>query len=505
MDALSQDANAPWLARKDWASGDLYYRVGALGDIILLVFGLVLMLAAFAFASGMPNLIRTNGYVALIPLLIVGPLGIALTLAAIRLLIGGVKTGGVHFHLAAVPVPLGGPMRGELTPSKPIPPGKPVRLKLECISFTSTYNNYRNEFSTNSSVVWEDEDTVISDGSGTIPVAFVTPADAPATKAQIKGWPQSRQQRIQTMQWIEWHLSANDPSGKKQDYHAEFELPVFKVVESSAQVAEAESISAARKGEIESYQPGPGFNVRITPVDGGTEFHFPPVRGAAQAPFQTVVFLVMATIVVGFSGRVFNRVAAGNLPPHDYVGLILYLGFAAITLMFFFWILRLWFAPEKVVIANGTVSDTHGIFATTRTMPIADVVAIHVIPGQYTRQNAIRIKGPGWHYLSVGDGIREKRDAEWLALQMSHAAGVKASPSVPDFGGAEQMEIMTSFVKDFRAGKVLPKMGGLTKSMSDLLPADPGSPPGADPGSLESDSLPGAESHLLSAKHEKDE
>jgi hypothetical protein len=137
--------------------------------------------------------------------------------------------------------------------------------------------------------------------------------------------------------------------------------------------------------------------------------------------------------------------------------------------MFFFWILRLWFAPEKVVIANGTISDTCGIFATTRTMPIADVVAIHAIPGQYTRKNAIRIKGSGWHYLSVGDGIREKRDAEWLALQMSHAAGVKAAPSVPDYGGAEQMEIMAAFVKDFRAGKVLPQMGTLTKGMSDLL------------------------------------
>ena len=63
---------------------------------------------------------------------------------------------------------------------------------------------------------------------------------------------------------------------------------------------------------------------------------------------------------------------------------------------------------------------------------------------------------------------REKRDAEWLALQMSHAAGVKAAPSVPDYSGAEQMEIMTSFIKDFRAGKVLPNQGRLTNAMSEL-------------------------------------
>src|SRR5690348_854259 len=48
-------------------------------------------------------------------------------------------------------------------------------------------------------------------------------------------------------------------------------------------------------------------------------------------------------------------------------------------------------------------------------------------------------------------------------------SGVKAAPSVPAYGGAEQMEIMTSFLKDFRAGKVLHNQGRLTNAMSDLL------------------------------------
>jgi hypothetical protein len=169
------------------------------------------------------------------------------------------------------------------------------------------------------------------------------------------------------MHWIEWHLSAEDPSGKKQDDHAEFELPVFKVAEIAAQAAEAESISASRKSEIESYQAGADFKVRITPTtDGGTQFWFPPMRGAAQATAQTVVFLIMAAIVAGFSGPAFSRVAAvTTMQAHDFVGLTLYLGFATVTVMFFFWILRLWFAAEKVVIANGMISDTTGISSGT--------------------------------------------------------------------------------------------------------------------------------------------
>jgi hypothetical protein len=33
----------------------------------------------------------------------------------------------------------------------------------------------------------------------------------------------------------------------------------------------------------------------------------------------------------------------------------------------------------------------------------------------------------------VGDGIREKRDAEWLAMQMSRAAGIKDLASIPAY------------------------------------------------------------------------
>ena len=103
----------------------------------------------------------------------------------------------------------------------------------------------------------------------------------------------------------------------------------------------------------------------------------------------------------------------------------------AIDLLFLGWILRLWFAPEQVAIANGTITVTQGLFGKRRQMAAADVTAIHAAGGGYTRYHRIRILGTRGRGIAVGDGIRERRDAEWLALKMSLAAGVKPGDPIP--------------------------------------------------------------------------
>ena len=448
-DAFAAGNDPPWLARKDWASGELCYKAGAAGTLnglVIGLFGVALLFVAFGFAADVPRSIQAHGYFALIPLLITGPLGLALTLKAGGVMIGGLKTGKVLFHLEAVPVPLGGPLRGELKMSKPIRAGQPVRLKLQCVSQTYTFGGpYSESDSSSSNVVWEDEDTVASDGTGTIQVSFVTPADVPSSRVKPKKWPP--RQPYASIWWVVWELSVDDPSGKTACRHAEFEVPVFEVAETARQRAEAASIRAARTLKLESYRPGPDFKVRITPLaDGGTEFFFPPVGGAANATFQTVVVLIMAAILVGVSDPLIIRVSGGISGFGDLLVLAMYLVWAILTLLLSLWVLRLWFAPERVVIANGMLSDTAGLFARTRSMPVAQIAAIHVTPGAYTRHNAISVRGPRWRVLSVGDGIREKRDAEWLAMRMSHAAGIKSSASIPANTSGEEIQMVQAFL-----------------------------------------------------------
>jgi hypothetical protein len=196
----------------------------------------------------------------------------------------------------------------------------------------------------------------------------------------------------------------------------------------------------AERIDLDTYHPSPSFKARITlTADGGTEFYFPPMRGAAQAFGQTVVFLISLAIWVLYG--------TAQQPS------LFWMAWGIIELLFFLWIIRLWFAPERVVIGNRVVSDTYGIFHKTRTIPTAQVAAIHAVPGAYTRLFAILIKDASFRMFMVGDGIRDWHDAEWLALQMSRTANVKVSEAhspgaAPAAELLEQLQAINSLAKD---------------------------------------------------------
>jgi hypothetical protein len=159
-------------------------------------------------------------------------------------------------------------------------------------------------------------------------------------------------------------------------------------------------------------------------------------------PLQTIVFLMFSAPLVALAGQ-------------------LRLWFVAvwgtIDLLFLGWILRLWFAPEQVVIEKANITVTSGLFAKKRRMAISEVTATHAAKGGYTLNHNIRIVGHGWHVMQVGDGIEEARDAEWLARQMSIAAGVKPTDAIPLNANLEQVRILKAFVSDYRAGTLRPK------------------------------------------------
>src|SRR5215472_3483063 len=174
---LPLGSDQPWLTRKDWASGDLYYSVMRdTSTFIVSGFGVILLLVGFGFGVSLPELLRKGGYGACLPLLVTGSIGMALTTRGVRVMIRWIKYGGWRLHLASVPVPLGGPFRGELKMSTPIPAGQPVWLRLECCMVTRielVSTNGSKDISTTSSTVWDDEETETSDGTGTIQVSFV--------------------------------------------------------------------------------------------------------------------------------------------------------------------------------------------------------------------------------------------------------------------------------------------------------------------------------------------
>ena len=55
---FASDSDAPWLARKDWASGELCYNAGVKPGIFIGCIGLILLILAFPFAADLPHSIR---------------------------------------------------------------------------------------------------------------------------------------------------------------------------------------------------------------------------------------------------------------------------------------------------------------------------------------------------------------------------------------------------------------------------------------------------------------
>jgi hypothetical protein len=430
MELLS--ARAPWLGRDDWARGIMYDNPGISLDLwVPGLMGSIFLAIFIAFAWNPPWQMRDSGWPALFPLFILGPLGIGLTVRTVYLVMRWIEYGGSRLRLETVPIPVGGACRAELTLSKRIKAGQEVKFRLRCYLATvhemrslSANADERVSQDINYQVIWEDEETVISDCSGTLRVALAVPKDVPGTSEPNQKF------------WYSWKLKAEVPGGAAS-YRAEFDVPVYKVARTEAQVQDARSIAQARQSEEDAYQPSPTFRVRPGPApEGGTEVIFPPLRSAAHAIGQSVFFLASLTLFV----LVFRQ-----LP------ILILLIWGLVNFLLCTWLIRIWWATERVVIGNGTVSFTSGLFR----VKLDQVKAIHVIAGPITHQkSAIRILGTGWRHFDVGDGIADRRDAEWLAAQLSLAAGIQPAPAVRGSQRAEDMEMIQEFVKDFQGGKI---------------------------------------------------
>jgi hypothetical protein len=262
---------------------------------------------------------------------------------------------------------------------------------------------------------------LVSDGSGRFEIAFAVPADQPATTS-----PNGRD-------WRTWVLEVEDPSGRTQAYHAEFELPVFSTPLGPGEAAAAAAITEARQRKLEDYKPPPGFRVKIGPApEGGTEFLIPPMGVHGGAIAQSVVFVVSLLLMVAAWG-----ISMAIIIPWGILNLLLYI-----------WLLRLWFAPERIVIGNGAIRVTNGLFRTTQTMALDQVTSIHATQIETPWVVTVRIKGQGWRQIGTGQGIRELLEAQWLALQLSHAAGIQPASPIPGNDVQEVMQMVLGYAKE---------------------------------------------------------
>jgi hypothetical protein len=403
--APTAQAPAPWMARADWAAGEIHAGARA-GVVIAWVVAIVWGLVSSPAALLMPQAIAAHGYGSLW-LLVFPAAGICLLVWAARRTIRWRRYGESRFSLASLPGQVGGTLEGTLHIDRPPPASQPVNLKLTCIDRTRNAGDNSNI----ERIVWSDDSSAVSDGSGAIPVAFYIPEDCLPTDNS------SSRDRIV------WRLSATAP-GAGVPYAAEFEVPIFKVKETAAQIAEAARVRARRDNDVEGHQEEPGSRIRITPAaDGGTEIYFPAFRSPGPALFVGA-FYVFWTVVLAV-------IHYGHAP------LIFQIMWGFFDAILFLWMVSLWVGTTRVVVGDGEVtihSGMLGVALRTRRVAAADIEVIRPDVGMtmgYTAYFRLQIRCQGGRTLNFGDGIPSRIEADWLADRMRERLGFEKRRALP--------------------------------------------------------------------------
>jgi hypothetical protein len=398
----------PWLWREDWAAGrvnDSSPRAAAGLWWFALMWNLIALPGSFFALRAALTENNPGGWVALLFPLV----GVGLLAAAVRASLRSRKFGTSRLDLVTKPAALGHGLGGVIRSRADIRPADGFGLVLSCVRVVRSGSGKNR--STRETVLWQEEKRVPGqrgpggpqDGIVTnIPVAFRIPADvAPFDD----GNPNDR---------VLWRLrvSASIPG---VDYGALFEVPVFRTQASdSPPTAVTERLLGAEPA-AEWRQPADS-PIRVTSRGSVTEVLFPAGRNRGAALGLTLFTALWGAAVTGMfilhAPFVFKLVFA------LFGGLLVYLT------------LRLWFRVVRVAADRERLSVAAGLGTAreVRTVPAAEVRDVELKIGMQSGDRVwydlyvVRANG---RKFEAGGGIRDKREAEWIASRLRDALGLR--------------------------------------------------------------------------------
>ena len=222
--AADEDAESPWLWRKDWASGRV--KDGAFGKVaqawaVALFFSILCGIFVPVFVLAIVN----DGAYRILwaaPVLLIGPfmLGRAL-LATVRY----ARFGGSTFELETLPGVIGHGLSGRLRTRTRAADNEPFRATLSCLRVIE--NQASSNKASDERLLWQQEQRVVGERAGgrgaTLVPTHVEPTDETGLLNQIV-----------------WRLTVTlDIPGI--DYRASFEVPVFRTGASETPQTTAET------------------------------------------------------------------------------------------------------------------------------------------------------------------------------------------------------------------------------------------------------------------------
>ena len=396
--------NEPWMWKPEWAAR----RIEGSNKASMLVawfFAIIWNLLSAPVLIFVPDEIFKKGN-QLAWLAFIFPLaGIWMILWSVKATLRWRKFGKSVFEMAAVPGVIGGKLRGTIYTGLKTPPEQGAKLRLHCV------NRRESRGSSNSSserILWEEGHTIprekLYPGQQglTIPAEFVIPFDCSPTNK-----PDNYTQVL-------WRLYATaEVAGV--DYETQFEVPVFKTAESSSEPIERSAFGFASAAVADTFDPAEATIIVRPSALGGTEYYYGAARNLGAAIGMTIFLII-------WTGAIWLQLHLG-------APIIFPILFGLVGLILVLVGLDLWFGTTRVVIESGEVrviNRTLGIGGTTR-IPFAEIEDIKIGIGMQQQQTAtqsgkayydIRIHRQNGKKVKAGTGIRNKREAEWLADQM---------------------------------------------------------------------------------------
>jgi hypothetical protein len=397
--ARTRHPEAPWLWRADWAAGRI--EDGSRATVIAAWFfacfwNLVSLPGAFlAVRQALDEQSYGRLFVLIFP-----AVGVGLLIWAIRATIRFRRFGISRFDLEAVPASPGGVLRGTVVVPAPLEVREGLRVTLTCLRRVRRGSGKNR--STSERVLWQEEQrvTAVRSRSATgmttsVPVAFQLPSDVePCDRSN------PRDQVI-------WRLrvSADVPG---VDYASAFDVPVFRGGEPDQGAVQPSTPTPPAEPFV---QPATS-RVRVTRNRRGTEIIFPAARNPGVSAGITVfvaVWLAAVWATVHFGAPLFFQAI-----------------FAAFGLLLVWAALSSWLGVSRVTVGDGTVTVAKGLLAPLRerrlaAAEVAEVrTRIGMQAGETPYYDLVLVRKNG-RRVPAGRGIRDKREAEWLADTLREA------------------------------------------------------------------------------------
>ncbi len=396
----------PWFWRPGWGTGwiDDSARVG---NRLFLGFAFLWTLIALPTGYvGVKEALRDNrlALIALIfPIVSVG-----LVANAIRNSIRARKYGTSRLQLATKPGVIGHGLSGTVHVSAVFPPSEGFDVTFSCWRIVRSGTGKSR--STTETILWQEQERVPARrGSGApgegivtlLPVAFRIPADAIDSDERN---PDNR---------VVWRLqvAASVPG---VDYGATFEVPVFRTDASALPLAPDEERVLGPEPSTLPYQQPQNSPIRVSTTARGTEIFFSAGRNPGVAGGLTGFAVLWGGVVA--------------LLAHLKAPALFLVIFGLAELAFLYGVAWMWLGVVRVTVSARGVSVARGLGSPARSTDVApsEVASVDVRIGMQSgnlplyQLSIVRANG---RRLSAGGGIRDKREAEWLAGKIKSALG----------------------------------------------------------------------------------